>query len=130
MTEADAVFQSYGRCCKSPRFLEDFYENFMASSDAIKERFKDTDMSSQYHLLRSGLLWMILRARGMSDTKLKDLGESHNRNGYNIPPQWYDLWLEALLKTVAAHDEEYTSALAGQWRSVMLPGIEMIRSRY
>lgn len=130
MSDADSVFQSYGRCCKSPNFFEDFYQNFMGSSEAIRARFADTDMSAQYHLLRSGLLWMIMRARGMSDTKLKDLGTSHNRNGYNIPPQWYDNWLEALLKTVAMHDQDYSLQLREQWRGVMLPGIEVIRSRY
>ena len=130
MSDVDAVFQSYGRCCKSPRFFEDFYQNFMGSSDAIRERFVDTDMSAQYHLLRSGLLWMIMSARGMPDTKLQDLGKSHSRTGYNIPPQWYNLWLDALLLTVASHDPDYSGELEGQWKSVLLPSIEKIRSKY
>src|SRR5690554_7236152 len=100
MTPTDLVFQSYGRCCRKDEFFVDFYDFFMSSSDAIRNRFVDTDMSAQRHLLRNGVMQIILVARGMSDRKLRDLGESHNRSNYNIKPEWYDL-----------RSEEHTSEL-------------------
>lgn len=129
-TSADIVFQSYGRCCKSEQFFVDFYDYFMSSSQAIKDRFAKTDMSQQRHLLRNGIMQLVLCARGMPDRKLRALGESHNRSGYNIPQEWYSLWLDSLMKTVGKHDPEYTEELDACWREVLEPGIELIRGAY
>ncbi|HLV78086.1 MAG TPA: globin domain-containing protein [Marinobacter sp.] len=130
MTQTDLVFQSYGRCCQREVFFRDFYDHFMSSSDAIRNRFVNTDMAAQRHLLRNGVMQIILVARGMSDRKLRDLGESHNRHNYDIKPEWYDLWEQALLKTVRAHDPEWTPELQQAWREVMKPGIDLIRGAY
>ena len=43
--DPDIVFQSYGRCCNRDTFFVDFYDFFMSSSDAIRNRFVDTDMA-------------------------------------------------------------------------------------
>ena len=47
MSPADLVMQSYGRCCASASFFDDFYRNFLASSPQIREKFTDTDMPAQ-----------------------------------------------------------------------------------
>ncbi len=130
MNNTDLVFQSYGRCCRNDEFFVDFYNFFMSSSDAIRNRFENTDMGAQRHLLRNGVMQIILVARGMSDRKLKDLGESHNRHNHNIHPERYDLWEDSLLKTVRTHDPEYTPALREAWREVLKPGIDLIRGAY
>jgi hemoglobin-like flavoprotein len=130
MTNTDLVFQSYGRCCRKDDFFVDFYDFFMASSEAIRARFANTDMPAQRHLLRNGVMQIILVARGMSDRKLRDLGESHSRKRMDIKPEWYDLWEEALLKTVRAHDPEWTPELQQAWREVLKPGIDLIRGAY
>ncbi len=130
MNNTDLVFQSYGRCCRKDEFFVDFYDFFMSSSDTIRNRFLKTDMEAQRHLLRNGIMQLILHARGMSDRKLRALGESHNRNHYDIKPEWYTLWLEALLKTVRQHDPDYTPELGKAWREVLNPGIDLIRGAY
>lgn len=130
MNDTDLVFQSYGRCCQNDDFFVDFYHSFMASSDAIRNRFAKTDMAAQRHLLRNGIMQLILVARGMPDRKLRALGESHNRNNFNILPEWYDFWLESLLKTVRQHDPEYTPELRQAWQEVLKPGIQLIRGAY
>lgn len=129
-SKADLVFQSYGRCCNRDEFFIDFYKHFMGSSDTIRQRFAKTDMPAQRHLLRSGIMQLVLHARGMSDRKLRSLGESHNRNGYNIPPEWYNLWLDALMATVRKHDPEYSNDLERSWRETLGPGVELIRGAY
>src|SRR5690554_1061651 len=130
MNNTDLVFQSYGRCCRKDEFFVDFYDFFMASSEAIRARFANTDMPAQRHLLRNGVMQIILVARGMSDRKLRDLGESHSRKRMDIKPEWYALWEEALLKTVRAHDSEWTPELQQAWREVLKPGIDLIRGAY
>jgi len=130
MNNTDLVFQSYGRCCRNDAFFIDFYDYFMSSSEVIKNRFINTDMAAQRHLLRNGIMQLILHARGMSDRKLRALGESHNRNHYDIKPEWYDLWLSSLLKTVRKHDPEHTQTLESAWVEVLPPGIQLIKGAY
>lgn len=130
MTTTDNVFQSYGRCCRDEQFFVDFYTFFMDSSEQIRQRFLDTDMAAQRHLLRNGIMQLILTARGMSDRKLRALGESHNRHHYNIDPAWYDLWLDALMEAVRQHDPDYSPTLEAEWRDVLRPGINLIRNAY
>ncbi|MFO7788919.1 MAG: globin [Halospina sp.] len=129
-SEVEAVFQSYGRVCRDEQFFIDFYDYFMSSSQTIKDQFRDTDMKQQRHLLRNGIMQLILYARGMPDTKLQQLGQSHSRQGYNISPEWYSLWLDALMQAVRKHDPEYDATLDAQWRRVLKPGIDLIRDAY
>lgn len=130
MNNTDLVFQSYGRCCRNDNFFVDFYEFFMSSSDTIRKRFAKTDMEAQRHLLRSGITQLILFARGMSDRKLRALGESHNRHNFDIKPEWYTLWLDALLRAVRHHDPQYSPELDNAWREVLAPGVNLIRGAY
>ncbi|SDK65001.1 globin [Microbulbifer yueqingensis] len=128
--DSDIVFQSYGRCCNNPQFFVDFYDRFMGTSTDVRDMFRDTDMKQQRHLLRNGIMQLILVARGMPDSKLRALGQSHSRSGYNVRPELYSVWLDALMDTVARHDAEFSPAIDGAWRRAIQPGIEMIRNAY
>ncbi|QKX16302.1 globin [Microbulbifer sp. YPW1] len=128
--DSDIVFQSYGRCCNREGFFIDFYDRFMGSSEEIRALFKDTNMPAQRHLLRNGIMQLVLHARGMPDTKLKALGKSHSRDGYGIRPDWYGLWLDALLATLRQYDPEFNEDTALAWRRAIEPGIELIRGAY
>ena len=130
MGNADLVFQSYGRSCNHPAFFDDFYDTFMGKSQAIRNMFVDTDMSAQQGLLRGGILWLVMHARGMSDTKIRALGESHSRKHMNIDPSHYALWLDALMETLHKHDPEFDGYLEQIWRSTIQPGIDVIKSMY
>ena len=127
---ANRVMQSYGRCCASPGFFDSFYQRFLASSPIIRDKFTATDMVAQKHLLRAGILNLVLHARGMSDSKLRALGHSHSREGFDIRPELYELWLEALLQTVAEHDREAGADELLAWREVLGKGIALIKSYY
>ncbi|WP_043320186.1 globin [Microbulbifer sp. HZ11] len=129
-TDSDTVFQSYGRCCNNERFFIDFYDRFMGSSAEIRALFVDTDMAAQRHLLRNGIMQLVLHARGMPDTKLRALGCSHSRSGFNIRPEWYLLWLDALIATLWQHDPYFSDDIARAWRRTISPGIDIIRSAY
>ncbi|WP_028669598.1 globin [Saccharospirillum impatiens] len=129
-TDSDIVFQSYGRVCNKDSFFVDFYDHFMSSSDAIRAQFVDTDMKQQRHLLRNGIMQLVLHSRGMPDTKLKALGKSHDRSGYNIKPEWYGLWLNALMRTLKKHDPQFSDELEASWRNAIEPGVRLISDAY
>jgi hemoglobin-like flavoprotein len=114
MNDTNRVMQSYGRCCASPSFFE----------------FARTDMTAQKQLLRAGILNLVLFARGMPDTKLRALGESHSRARLDIRPELYDLWIDALLKTIRQHDGELQQQDLKAWHMVLNKGIDVIKAAY
>ena len=130
MKDTNRVMQSYGRCCASADFFDDFYACFLASSPAVREKFVKTDMAAQKHLLRAGILNLVLFARGMPDTKLQALGKSHSRAHLDIRPELYDLWIAALLKTIGQHDAQLEKEDLQAWRVVLNKGIDVIKSHY
>ena len=129
-SDTDAVFQSYGRCCRHDAFFADFYDLFMAKSSEVRQVFRNTDMVEQRRFLRAGIMWLILYARGASGNKLRDLGRTHSRHGYDIDPAWYGLWVDALMDAVARHDALQSPQLLAQWRQVLSPGINLIRDAH
>ncbi|ASP38959.1 globin [Bacterioplanes sanyensis] len=130
MVDPDQVFQSYGRSCNNPSFFEDFYSTFMGKSDDIRNMFAETDMESQRGLLRGGIMWLVMHARGMSDSKIRALGESHSRGNLNIHPSYYGYWLDALIETLHKHDPQFDAQLEQVWRDTLTPSIEMIKDMY
>lgn len=126
------VSSSYGACCISPGFFDDFYQTFVASSPLIREKFAKTDMAKQKQLLREGIGYMIMYYDGMliAENKVKSLGASHARDRMNIEPAMYELWLSALVKTIAKHDRGFNPELEKAWRRVLLKGIDLMRSMY
>lgn len=130
MKDTNRVMQSYGRCCASDGFFDDFYASFLASSPAVQAKFVKTDMAAQKHLLRAGILNLVMFARGMPDTKLRALGKSHSREHLDIRPELYDLWLAALLKTISQHDRQLEQQDIEAWRTVLNKGIDVIKAHY
>ena len=122
--------QSYGRCCASAAFFDDFYRTFLASSSEVRAKFEQTDMPAQKLLLRQGILNLVLYARGLPPTKLQALAASHSRDKLNIEPHLYDFWLDALLTSIGTHDSAYDKQIDDAWRGVLGKGIELIRAGY
>lgn len=127
---SDQVMQSFGRCCKAETFFDDFYEYFLQSSDEVRQKFIATDMVAQKSLLRQGILNLVMVSRGMPDTKLRQLGCTHSRKGFDIAPHLYDLWVHALLVTIKRHDSEYCADIRDAWIDVLNKGIAVIKSLY
>ena len=130
--DKDLVQSSYGACCMSPTFFDDFYTAFLASSSVIAGKFVNTDMAKQKRLLRDGISFMIMYYNGtvVGRTKIEKLGESHSQGRMDIKPQWYDLWVNALVKTIAKHDAKFSPATERAWRTVLAKGIDAMRSQY
>ncbi len=130
--EKDQVSQSFGRCCLSAGFFDDFYDKFLQSSPRVRDKFKSTDMVKQKSLLREGITFMIMfyDGSGVAASKVNRLAASHSRGQLNIEPELYRFWLDALMKSVAQHDSKFTPQLEKVWRTVMGKGIAAISGGY
>ena len=119
-----AVQESYDRCCRSGDFFGTFYDIFLAKSPEIPPLFEDTDFEVQKEVIKTSVGLMILIA------PLVEVARRHSRNGLNIRPEWYELWLDALCEALRKHDTEFTPELEAKWRANMRLGIEFMTSMY
>ena len=126
------VMESYYRCEDSNGFFDTFYDVFFSMSPEIPKRFANTDMAKQKQVVMASLL-MCLRLRSgepQARRAVEEIGESHSRQGHNIPPELYGLWLDALCEAVKRHDRLYSPLLAMKWRNAMQDAIALIKSKY
>ena len=132
--QIDAFRASLNRALASPDFLRQFYELFLASSDEVKEKFRNTDFPRQTRVLADSLYMMAVAAQLESDSlawgEMSRLALRHDRDHLDIRPGLYDLWLECLLKAAAAHDPEFSPAIEAAWRETLAVGIKYLSSRH
>jgi hemoglobin-like flavoprotein len=124
---------SLSRCLGNPAFLDRFYNLFMTSSEDIRKKFEGTDFDRQKKMLQDSLFLMMVSAgatSGVSRRELSKLGDRHSRNQRDIKPEWYDVWLECLMKAVAENDPEFVPAIETAWRESLKSGIDFLKSKY
>lgn len=122
---------SYARCTSNPGFLDKFYELFIASSDEVKKKFKDTDMDDQKLMLQASLSYIVLASRDPSALRyLDNVAESHSSRQYNIPSHLYDLWLKSMIQAVQLFDPEFNSEIKKAWEQIMKKGINYLKEKY
>ena len=123
---------SYARCNSRPDFLNRFYEIFFTSSEKAAKKFEHTDVEKQAAILKSSLHMMALSASGNPEGKehMEGLAERHSRRDLDIEPEFYDVWLDCLVKTVEEFDPRFDENIGKAWRKVMKPGIDFMKSRY
>ena len=130
----DIFRASLKRCLATPKFLLDFYELFMASDEAIRQKFANTDFQRQMRVLADSLYLMAIAAESRTDAfawkELGRLGEHHSRAGLDIDPIHYETWLDCLIAAAKKHDPEFTKDVGQAWRTALGPGIEHLRSKY
>jgi hemoglobin-like flavoprotein len=130
MTEAELELfnDSLTRCTSNPLFLERFYDLFLSSSEAVKEKFKHTDFKKQRRMLQASFYMLMLAAGGKPETRghLERLAEIHGQNGHDIPPQMYQTWLDCLIQAVKESDPRFTPETETVWRQMMTRGIEFM----
>ncbi len=124
---------SLERCTAKPNFEERFYENFLASSPKIAEKFAATDFRRQQVALRASFHTMLLAVTdGESGPEkyLGELAERHSSRQLDIGSELYDYWLDSLLATVRQFDSEYGPEVEDAWEKVMGIGIRYLLKRY
>lgn len=121
---------SLTRCNANPKFLDRFYEIFLAASPKVREKFAGTDFVRQKEALRRSLDAMYLAARDGPERHLSRLAERHSKRDLIIGAELYDLWLDSLLAAVKACDPDFSPEVAKAWEDVMMVGIGYLLSRY
>lgn len=114
------------------RFLERFYELFMAASPEVRAKFERTDFRRQRRVLKASLYMMMLAVEGRLEARvhLDEIARRHSRADLGIRPELYDLWLDCLIAAVREHDPRFDPETERAWRAVLRPGIEVMKARY
>lgn len=116
------LHQSYGRCMNNGKFIERFYEIFLASHPEVEMAFAGTDFDRQRRLLRRTLTSSIMYAAGSKGVKMEvgKMAEIHSRRGRApVSPHLYKYWLDSLMTTIREFDPELTPQLEARWKKAM-----------
>ena len=128
---ARLVGEGVGITDRGQRFFSRFYDHFIASSSEVEKKFINTDMERQVQMLQKSMYQMMsFYLLGTDGEHLQKIALSHARNHYDISPELYDLWLDALLHTVSELDDGFTPEAGLAWRIVMTPGILYMKHYY
>ena len=131
LEDIDGFRASLRRCLADESFLRDFYDRFMASSEEIREKFRDTDFARQIRVLADSLYVMAVAAEGGPDnvawSEVGRLSDKHRALG--VRSAHLDTWLESLMATVRDRDPEFSADVEAAWRRILAPGIEHMRAR-
>jgi len=115
------VIESYKRVAGEPGFLDRFYERFMERDPDVRRRFAGVDMARQRFVLGRAVTLLLQHASGMERgvESLREMAVRHGPLDLDIPPHLYDLWLDALVETVAEHDPRFSPELEAGWRALL-----------
>ena len=129
-TTLELFNNSLETCLSQPNFLKRFYEIFVGESPEVQDKFKATDMKKQIRILRKSMLLLTmasLETEGV-DEEIARLGQSHGRQGMNIGPHLYELWLKSLLQAVSESDPAWSPTVGDSWRKVFEPYLNTLKS--
>ena len=130
---AETFLSSLKRCLAAPGFLDAFYQRFVGSSEEVREKFKNTDMKRQVQVLEDTLYVVANAVQGeegsLARGALPALAAKHGRNGLDIRPGLYDLWIECLVETARTHDPQFDPAVERAWRDTLAFGADYLRQR-
>ena len=77
---------------------------------------------------------MIINLAGGKDAgwkrHLDKIAKSHSRSGYDIKPELYKHWLNALIRTVSEVDPKFNREVEESWRKIFQGGIDYLKSKY
>ncbi len=133
MVNYDKIFEEsfwrvIGDDSRDVQFFTRFYENFMDSSEEVREKFKDTDMEKQKMMLEKSLFRVAMfHGRHVANDELRRIAEVHSRHRHNVRPGLYILWMDALIETVKEFEENFSDDIELAWRIVLAPGIEFMK---
>ena len=122
----DRVFGAgVGLSESSTPFFESFYRHFL-TDQLIADAFSQTDMTRQVGMLRKSFFHLVaFYVSHEPSAELERIAVIHNRLG--IASNFYDLWLDALVTTVAEFDPEFDETTGLAWRWALTPGITYMR---
>ena len=130
----ETFLASLKRCLAAPAFLESFYERFVGSSEEVREKFRGTDMKRQVRVLEDSLYVVANAVQGEENSlargALPALAARHGRQGLDIHPGLYDLWIECLVETARAYDPQFPPDVEAAWRETLAFGADYMRQHH
>jgi hemoglobin-like flavoprotein len=123
---------SFGRAINKGDFIARFYEIFMASDPEVADKFANTDMEKQKKLLMQGINLSIMFAEGnpLGKHGIDRIRHTHSKSELDIHPEYYQLWLDSLLKAVNEFDQQIDEESNQQWRDMLQITIDYITDGY
>lgn len=129
--DVEPFLASLKRCLARPDFLTHFYEQFIASSEEVREKFRNTDMKRQVRMLEDSLFVVAVAVQGeegsLARADLPRIAARHGRQQLDIPPGLYDLWTDCLIASARHHDPAFSDDLERAWREVLAFGVRFMR---
>jgi hemoglobin-like flavoprotein len=123
---------SLERCTSGRRFLDRFYELFVASSTEVAAKFANTDFHVQKRAVKISFYMIVstIEQKTEGNVHLERIAVRHSRKGLDIRPHLYDQWLECLIQAVREWDPLFSDGTEQAWRRVVRVGIEFMKERY
>ncbi len=129
--DVEVFLASLKRCLARPDFLARFYEGFMASSEEVREKFRNTDMKRQVRMLEDSLFVVAVAVQGgegsLARADLPRIAARHGRKQLDIRPELYDLWSDCLLTAARQHDPAFDDGVDRAGREVLGFGVRYMR---
>jgi hemoglobin-like flavoprotein len=112
-------------------FFEAFYDNFLADSEEIRQIFVNTDMAKQKNMLKKSFYsLLIFYGSNQADDYIKKIATYHDKHHLNIRPELYDAWMDALIQTLKAFDEDFNDDVELAWRLILCSGITYMKFKH
>jgi len=141
---------SYARCARQPNFSEDFFRTFYkrftgeGSCPHAKTKFSpdwtDKDWKRQHQLLKEAILLLFSYFEHRDEPEelniLTRIAEIHSRRGRDVPVDFYEPFINALIETVVEFDprckgnDDIQERIKRVWRDVTKPGIDYMKRKY
>jgi hemoglobin-like flavoprotein len=131
--EVELFNDSLARCLRGGQLFHRFYELFLASSEEVRDKFRDTDFRRQRRMLQTSFYMLVeYIALGWPECEayLERIALAHGKHGRDIAPHLYDLWLDCLLRAAKESDQLWTPEVEAAWRYMMGAGILFLKARY
>ena len=130
--DLELLNDSLERCSARGDFIDYFYDLFLQSSEEVAEKFAHTDFRKQKRMLKASFYLILLANEGKPEGRshLKRIAQLHSRQGVDVRPGLYELWLDSLMQTVRAYDPQWTEEIEQVWRQMLRPGIIRMQTGY
>lgn len=128
----EVFLKSLERCVADREFIPAFYARFIATSDEVREKFKNTDFEQQTRMLVRSLRLAAGATAGNPESlrELRERATTHDRNHLDIAPHLYSLWLAALMETACKHDVLWNAAIEEAWEIILGHVIDHMIAHY
>ncbi|QDT08123.1 globin [Stieleria marina] len=120
-THKDLFLGSLDRCSENRNFIPVFYERFLSRSDAIRDKFKNTDFEKQNEMLLRSLKLAAGATSGdpSSLREIRERAETHDRHHLNIEPSMYETWMTTVIEVASEYDTAWTDEVEEAWTAIL-----------